>query len=483
MDRRRFLTGSAGALGQVFSAKGFAAFGPTGPGARPVRIGLDATRRLGAMPAEFSGLGYEISSVARPGLFSSSNRVSLRLVRNLGTRGVIRVGGNTSDYASFQADGKLISTPKGSAINQASLEDLGRFLDSAGWKLIWGLNLGSGGEQQAVEEAQTVAGIAKERLLAFEIGNEPDLFAHEGHRPAGYNYEKYLAEYRRYKAAIRARLPGAPFAGPDAARDSDWVTRFAKDEGGDLKLLTHHYYRGGAANPKSSLDELLQPDPGLEAMLSKMKQASDEARIPYRICETNSFSGGGKPGVSDTFGSALWMLDYMFTLAWGGASGVNIETGINQLDFVSSYSPIADDLHGGYSASPDYYGMLAFAQASRGERLSVDCDPNGVNLKAYAVAQEGNRLALTIINKDVTHPALVEVELKQRFTRGRAMRLTAPSIKSKQGVRLGGSAVAASGAWLAARTEPVACTSGRCSLAVPAGSAALIRLEGHPSSG
>ena len=57
-------------------------------------------------------------------------------------------------------------------------------------------------------------------------------------------------------------------------------------------------------------------------------------------------TGGGRPGVSDTMAGALWVLDYMFTLAQYGCAGVNTETGVNQLDFISSYSPIGDDEHG-----------------------------------------------------------------------------------------------------------------------------------------
>ena len=65
-------------------------------------------------------------------------------------------------------------------INARSLRDLAGFLRATGWSLIWGLNLGSGGIEQAVEEARAVASTAGDHLLAFEIGNEPDLFVHEG---------------------------------------------------------------------------------------------------------------------------------------------------------------------------------------------------------------------------------------------------------------------------------------------------------------
>ena len=69
-------------------------------------------------------------------------------------------------------------------VNDAVLRDLGSFLEATGWKLIWALNLGKGSEADAIAEARSVLRIAGERLLAFEIGNEPDLFGRAKHRPA-----------------------------------------------------------------------------------------------------------------------------------------------------------------------------------------------------------------------------------------------------------------------------------------------------------
>ena len=210
--------------------------------------------------------------------------------------------------------------------------------------------------------------------LAFEIGNEPDLFPrHEGHRHTGYGYDDYLREYRTYRDALRKAIPDIAFAGPDAAIATDWVARFAVDEGKDIKLLTHHYYREGQ-NPTSTIDKLLHTDPKLAPILAKLRAASESSGVPYRICETNSFSGGGKPGVSDTLAAALWVLDFMFTLASAGCAGVNMETGVNQRGFISSYSPIGDDEQGHYWAAPEYYGMLAFAQSGAGRIIGSTID-------------------------------------------------------------------------------------------------------------
>lgn len=473
--RRAFLGGAALICGQSLTSRAMSAFQYAGAAAsQPIRIHVDATRTMGAIPSSFTGLGYEISSVSTNNLLSPANRTYVQLVRTLGRSGVIRIGGNTSDYSRFGPQGKLVSTPKGSVINEESLQQLGGFLDATGWQLIWGLNLGNGSQQNVIEEAKAIVAIAKDKLLAFEIGNEPDLFAHEGHRPHGYSYENYLTDYRHFKSALRAALPGVPLAGPDAALDNDWAQRFANDEGKDLSLLTHHYYRGGAGNPASTLDELLHSDPKLTSLLATLKDISERAHLPFRLCETNSFSGGGKPGVSNTFGSALWTLDYMLAVAWGGGSGVNIETGVNQLDFISSYSPIDDDGKGHYTAAPDYYGMLAFAYAGRGEKLALNYDSGPTNLTVYATAEGQHRIAVTIINKDASRDAEIELTFRQPLSRVTAMRLAGPSLESKQGVTFAGANIAADGSWHPARLEPIHLHDASGKVHVPAASAVVL---------
>jgi hypothetical protein len=434
-----------------------------------VQVRVDTQPAFGRIPANFIGLGYEISSVARAGLLSANNRQYVRLVRTLGPRGVIRVGGNTSDYAHFSRAGGAVSEPKATVINETNLRELGSFLDATGWELIWGLNLGRGSEREAIEEARAVVENVKGKLYAFEVGNEPDLFR-KVHREPGYGYEDFSRDYRRFAAAIRKSLPKVAFAGPDAASATDWVTRFAADEGRDLKLLTHHYYRE-CNNPGSTCEKLLRDDPKLAPELEKLKSASAASHLPYRICETNSFCGGGKPGVSDTFCEALWALDFMFKLASAEAAGVNMETGVNQLGFISSYSPIRDDEHGTYSAAPGYYGMLAFAQASQGRRLSVSCNAGDLNLTAYAVADERQRVVVTLINKD-TSDATVNVT-GPTAQRASLVRLSGPGLGSKEGVTLGGSNVKADGTWKPTHQE-VPIKQGLCRVNVPAASAAIV---------
>jgi hypothetical protein len=422
------------------------------------------------------GLGYEISSVARPGLLSASNKVYVQLVRTLSARGVIRIGGNTSDFGRYSAAEAPVSSAFGTVVNDAVLKDLGRFLEATGWKLIWGLNLGESSEADAIAEAQAVLAIAGKNLLAFEIGNEPDLFSNAKHRKPGYTYDDWIGEYRNYKKALRARFPEVSFAGPDAAGKTDWVTRFATDEGKDIVLLTQHYYREGQ-NPTSTIEKLLGPDPKLQPRLDQLSAASKTSGLPYRICEVNSFSGGGRPGVSDTMAGALWALDYMFTLASNGCSGVNMETGVNHRDFISSYSPIGDDEQGHYSAKPEYYGMLAFSLAGKGYLLETQMDSTTPEVKTYATQPERGKLTLTSLNKGSAPRALtLGIGEPMNGKKASVIRLSAPSVDVKTGVTLGGAEVSPTGTWEPSKPEMAQVHSGRLEINLPVASAAIVQI-------
>jgi hypothetical protein len=441
-----------------------------------VRAQVQSQARLGRIPADFMGLGYEISSVSEPGLLSASNQAYVQFVRTLGPAGVIRIGGNTSDYASYSPDGPAVSSPMGTVVDRQSLLDLGTFLRAIGWRLIWGFNLGRGTMDQAVDEAVAVAASVGDSLLAFEIGNEPDLFPGI-HRPGNYSYADYYGEYGRFKKAIRAKLPNARFAGPDVLVQTSWVEQFAATEAADLQLLTHHYYaEGPPQSPASTIENLLKPSEALAGLLGRLESASHSADVPYRICETNSCFGGGKQGVSDTMAAGLWCLDFLFMMAQFNAAGVNIETGVNQLGFISWYSPIVGDSAQGYRAQPLYYAMLAFALASRGDRVSLTLDAGGLNITAYAVRSDSGDIWLTLVNKEAIREAHVRAACPGVST-ANALRLTAASLTSKDGVLLGGSPVSSAGKWAPGPPELVRVTGGELEIAVPAGSAAVLQLR------
>jgi hypothetical protein len=91
-----------------------------------------------------------------------------------------------------------------------------------GWKLIYGLNLAGGTPEEAAEEAAYVSRAIGSHLLAFQIGNEPDGFGRWMPRSTKtYDAAAFIAEWRTFHNAVRARVRDAPFAGPDVATATD----------------------------------------------------------------------------------------------------------------------------------------------------------------------------------------------------------------------------------------------------------------------
>jgi hypothetical protein len=266
--------------------------------------------------------------------------------------------------------------------------------------------------------------------------------------------EVYRAEFNQWHAAISKAVPGANFAAPDTAVNVEWVERMAKDARGDVQLLTTHYYYTSQNHGKA--DDLLRTDRRLMNILVRLRSASTGSHIPWRMCETNSFSGGGLRGVSDCFLGALWTLDYMLLLAAYECSGVNIETGVNQLGFISPYSPIQDDGNAHNRAGVPYYGMLAFAEARRGcdEIVVVQVPASANNLTAYALGNAGKISSVVLINRGESD---LRVSLTQLGFHGHlhGLRLMAPSVSSKTDVTLGGTTVDENGIWRAKHVERI----------------------------
>lgn len=440
-----------------------------------VRIEIQPEEIQYIIPEDFIGFGYETSAVAKEGLFSPENHHLVQLYKTLGTKGMIRVGGIIGDWTKYEPEGKPIGRPKeeNTIINRAVLKDLGNFLRATGWKAMWTINLGTASKEEAVEVALAIDEALGDRLHSFEIGNEVNLLKRFT------NYDDYHATYLDYKAAIRSVLPDAKFSGADVASNGDieWSLNFARREAKDMSLLIHHYYRGGAGSKHATIDTLLGPHPISDERFGKLRDVCKANNIKFRINEMGSFTGGGKAGVSDSFAAALWCLDAMFRIASYGSAGVNIQTDVNQLGFVSHYSPIFRDEKDALKERPSYYGMLAFSLSGKGNLIKLKKSEHSLNLKAYATINSDNELWITIINKDVYQNADIELVIPNGFSTAEAYRLTAPSVASKNGVTLGSAKVATNGTWMPGEPEKLFVTDKTTMFSVPKASAILVRLR------
>jgi hypothetical protein len=466
MDRRRFLLGLAGGSAALVGR----ALSQNEPAI--ARIGVDYEDAGRTIAPDFIGLSYESAVVAANDFFTADNRMLLRLLRTLGPQGVLRVGGNTSERTRWRTQ----DTPepdKAFVVTPLAIDRLAGFLRALGWRLIYGLNLATGTPEEAAAEAAYVARAVGPPLLAFQIGNEPDGFGRwSGVRPKTYDVTAFIKEWQRFHAAIRAAVPDAHFAGPDVAAETGWIAPFADTAPAGLVLLTRHYYADGpASNPAVTLERLMHSAGQITPVLAEMAVIGAAHRLPWRIAETNSVYAGGRPGVSDTLGAALWGAELMFQIAAAGGAGVNFHAGEDKI-----YTPISHAGGGALSARAPYYGMLMFAQAP-GALVPTKLHSSGAALAAYAVRAGSGTLRLVVINKDI-RAVSARIEPGRRFANAEVSRLTGPALDATAGVQFGGTPVDDYGSWAPVTREHAQFDAGTIVVDLPGASAALITLQG-----
>ena len=300
------------------------------------------------MPVDFVGLSYEVQQLADPSFFSAQNSGLIREFKALSSTGVLRLGGNTSEFAYWKPKPdspepehpqvrEVVGEPKARyyAVTPEAVRKLAEFLQATGWNCIYGIGMGTNTPARAAEEAGFVAETLGDRLQYFQIGNEADLFSNHLRDPKTWSAKKYLDEWLALAHAIATRVPAAKFGMPDVASKVEWLTEIAGlwptiENPPHVTTLTHHYYFGGpATNPAVNIPNLMS-----QATMAKVQKTADEAAAAaakmnarVRMTEGNTCYRGGKPGVSDVFASALWSADYSLLLASNNYSGVNLHGG------------------------------------------------------------------------------------------------------------------------------------------------------------
>ena len=482
MDRRGFLATSLAASGAaIASPAGFAGLGGSGR----LRLTVYPEKLGNPIAPDFAGLSYETSQLSEPSFFSRDNGPLAGFHRRLGAAGILRLGGNTSEFSVWSPTAAPIQpTPQALGpdtgrhpaprrpVTPLAVRNLRGFLELSGWRLIYGLNMGSESPETVATEAAYVAGVMGERLVALQLCNEPDLFHQNGLRPPDYDYRQFAAEWQRYFRAVRQRLPHVPIAGPDTAGNNEWLLRFADEQRHDVAFLTHHYYaEGPPTDPSMTIGRLLGPSPRLAAEFAAVAAARRQTGLPFRMAETNSCYQGGKPGVSDTFAAALWAADLMYQLAQAGAIGVNFHGG-----GYGWYTPVAGTRGNGFVARPAYYGMLLFAVAGAGRLVMTELQGADGSLAAYCLKTPDGTLKLVLLNKSLDRDATLTVAVPG-VKSASVLRLIAPRPDDTTDVTFGGAVVGNDGAWTPTVAESPAARRGSVTLSVPRASGALVTLS------
>jgi hypothetical protein len=484
------------AVAVVGTAAAMASQGGSGKG-DPVVFTVNAGAPGPAIPRGFVGLSTEYWAIPQ---FAGENPsapdpVFARLLSNLapGQQPVLRIGGDSTDWTWWPI--AHVRAPLGIryTLTRRWMQITRALVKSTNARLVLGINLEADSRRLAGTEARAlVDGVGRSSVQALEIGNEPELYGSfgwyrsaGGHeilgRPRGYDLPTFTRDF----SAFAGSMPSVALAGPSTGSPI-WMAQLARFLGDERRvgLATVHDYplKHCIATHHVTIAQLLSnaSSVGLAASLAPEVSAAHRHHLPLRIDEMNSVSCGGERGVSDTYASALWVIDSLFALARAGVDGVNIHTPPRSINQMFAFSQVK----GAWQASvhPVYYGMLMFAQATPpGSKLIRISGGSAPDLSTWATRALDGSTRVVLINKDARDSRSVAVRAPAGARPATIELLRASSIGAKYGIMLGGQSFGAetrtgalAGAPANATVKPA---DGRYTFDLPAASAALLTIS------
>ena len=388
---------------------------------------------------------------------------------------VLRIGGDSADHSFW--DPKPKHMPSWAfALTPSFVSHLRALVIRDHLRLIVDLNLVTDTPLTAAEWARAAeTSLPKGSIVGFEIGNEPDLYSHHywvstitrspfqsGPLPLELTPSMYVSDFAAYAHVLGEGSPDIPLIGPAVAHprvSADYITTLIGDERSELGAVTGHLYPYSACvkNPHAaaypSVPRLLShaASTGLIKDVANAVRIAHAAGLKFRLTELNSVTCGGKRGVSNTFATALWAPDALFTLMRAGVDGANLHVRADAIN-----APFVIN-RGGLYARPLMYGLMLFNRTlgpqARLVRLHMT-GPRNADLSAWAVRVSGDKLHVLLIDKsnrslriDLRLPASAPASVQ---------RLLASSPDSESGVTLDGQRLNAAGDWIGTpRTETI----------------------------
>jgi hypothetical protein len=388
----------------------------------------------------FLGFSIETSVINQVlGVNSSFLQVPfLNLMANIKQRAGrvhIRIGGNTQETATLVAsipDGKAIEKDKTSATNPTSTPGLlftaeiiymlGNIsaLANVKWYLGVPFNDTANLRLQIAEVGEAVLG---DNLLGLQVGNEPDLYSAHGHRPATYSPYDYFGEFSTLVQAINNN-PNIPvknnLIGPSVATglwtpEMVWDTGFIAAYTNSLGALAVEHYPddncgaqyglGAVKDPQTEFPNYLNHTAGkaLVAPYLNSSQIAQAAGKPFLMFETNTASCGGFPGISDSFGAALWALDYGLQMAYSNFSGALFHVG-GQNVYYNPFTPppTNETSFHRWTVGAIYYSVLivseAFGPNNNSQIIDLNANAASIQTPAYAIYEGGSISKVALFN-------------------------------------------------------------------------------------
>ncbi|KAI9244684.1 hypothetical protein BDA99DRAFT_610078 [Phascolomyces articulosus] len=344
-------------------------------------------------------------------------------------------------------------------------------------------------------------------LYAIQIGNEPDLYAKHGLRSEAWGVEDYTKEWM------------------------SWATQLSQhyfNNGNDNKIRMtkrRNIFTGGVICCTWHLQDLLdsgyfESTKDLINSITVQKYSSnacfgvakgdlsdytshawitEKARKMYEepaqviiangkeliMGETNSAACRGIKGISDTYASSLWWVDWQLFLYSIGFSSIELQLGGS----TAHYNPMSK-VGGSWVANPIYYGSLVTAEAlgssdATPQVMHIDVSSASDMHAAYAIFHQQKLRYMVLINFDPDNEAVFPLQNAENGWWNnddggelKIKRLTATSLHEKHAIRWAGQTLRGVSDGVLRddiQIEQVMCNDpNRCEINLPKASVALV---------
>ncbi|CDO77499.1 Glycoside Hydrolase Family 79 protein [Trametes cinnabarina] len=344
----------------------------------------------------------------------------MALVAERAGRVHVRVGGNTQDTARLVQsleDGKAIEKQKVDTNNPTQtpallytpeiLYLLSNISSLVNVKWYLGVPLNDTSELH-LEIAEWGERILGENLLGLQVGNEPDLYQRHGHRPEGYGPYDYFGEFGQVLDTMRSmnlkstsNLIGPSVATGDWRPEDVWNTGFIQAYSDSLAALTvERYPDDNCAAIYQGFGEPVDPQVAFPRYLN---HTAGSSTIALYLNSTNIAQQAGFPGISTSFGAALWAIDYGLQMGYSNFSNALLHVG-GQNVYYNPFTapPTNESSYHQWTVGPIFYSVLAVAETlgSSNNSQLIDLQANGGNIftPGYAVYENGNLARLALLN-------------------------------------------------------------------------------------
>ena len=422
-------------------------------------VSVSAATKGPAVPTGFLGISMEYKGLEA---YAGTNPAApdpafVQLLRNLAPQGgfVLRIGGDSSDWSWWpvphmaQPGGvKYDLTPLWASVARSVIAALDGHL-------ILGINFEADSKKLAAYEAdQLLSHVGASDISAFELGNEPELYAsfpwyknsagkHVYGRAPGYSPTSYIGDFGN----VASGLPKVAVAGPSSG-SANWLAdlgSFLSHES-RVGLATVHAYplKHCVASSFSTPQDLFTSASlqGLANQIGGWEKTAAAHHVHLRVDEMNSVSCGGQKGLSQAFAPALWALEVLPLIEQTGAVGVNFHTVPDTNNALISATETGG--HWQVTVEPEFYGLIAFAQAApTGSSFLRISAPSVSGVDAWATRGPGAQTHVVLVNTSTTARS---IHLKVAGASGPAAltRLQASGLSATGGVTLAGTSLSPS---------------------------------------